>query len=191
MSLDTRALATFVKKNPLLIACIVLGLGLLATLYMRSGLREEQQAELAQKSTEGKRYHENLINAIRLDDELKAVTEANRVARERAIKPANLAENLQYFYRLEAETGVTYTDLRQQGVAAAKAPDPKKKSKEPPPAYVPVTYSISVEGDFPKIIAFLRSLEHGVHFYRLNSLIASGTGPKVTLHLNVDLLGQP
>ena len=182
MSLDATALQSFVKKYPLLVGCIVLGLGLGGTIYARSGMDSDLSDELQQRSAEGKRYHTNLANAAQLPDELQTLLDANHVVREHAINPDDLAKNLQYFYRIEAETGVKYTDLRQTGPTGGKRLGS---------VYVPVNYVISVTGDFSNIITFLRSLENGAHFYRLNSLVASGKNSDVTINVNIDLLGQP
>ena len=190
MSLDTKALTALVKKNPLLAGCAIASVGLLLAIYFRSGLNEERQTELDQKRNEGRRYHANLTNAVQLTEDLQTVTEANRIVFERAINPADLAKNLQYFYRLEAETGVKYTDLRQLGAVGSKAA-PVAGTKPPVTAYAPVNYMVGVTGEYPQIISFLRNLEGGGHFARLNGIVATLTGSNVTLNLNVDLLGQP
>lgn len=192
MSLDGKALISLVKKNPLLAGCAVIGLGLLVTIYFRSGLGEERKTELDQKQTEGRRYHANLTNSAQLTEDLQVLVEANRIVRDRAINPADLAKNLQYFYRIEAETGVKYTDLRQVGVVAGGKATPAAGAKpSAASSYVPINYTVSVSGDFPAMINFLRSLERGGHFCRLNGMVASLTASSVTINLNVDLLGQP
>jgi len=187
MSINSNDLLVFVKKNLILTICIALSSVLLVTIYLRSGLTDELQAEVQQKSDEGKRYHANLANASQLTSELQTVIEANRIVRDRAVNPDDLARNLQYFYRIEAETGVSYTDLRQLGGAGSSA----SGAKRPASAYVSVPYTISVHGDFTKIINFLRNVEQGAHFYRLNGLVAAGKSSDITLSLNIDLFGQP
>ncbi len=187
MSLDNKALLALVKKNPVLSACSLISLILFVVIYMRSGLGSELRAELDQKSAEGKRYHANLANPAQLPSELAVVTEANRIVRERAINPSDLAKNLQYFYRIEAETGVKFTDLRQVGAGISSSTGTKHAGA----VYVAVNYTMSVSGDFPKIIIFLKNLEQGTRFYRLNSMTTSVTGAGTTLVLNVDLLGRP
>ncbi|MFA6288685.1 MAG: hypothetical protein WC661_14980 [Opitutaceae bacterium] len=187
MSLDNKAIVSLVKKNPILAACIVVGLGLAVIIYARSGSDAEQQSELDRKTEEGKRYHANLANSAQLTDELQAVTEANRLVRERAVNPADLAKNLQYFYRIEAETGVKFIDLRQLGSGGAASTGTKRVAS----VYIPVNYTISVEGEFSKIITFLRNLERGAHFYRLNTMTASEAAGSTKLVLNIDLLGKP
>ncbi len=187
MSIDAKSLLAVVKKNPILSVCSLVGLILFAVIYVRSGLGSELKAELDQKSAEGKRYHANLINSARLSNELQVVMDANRIVRERAINPADLAKNLQYFYRIEAETGVKFTDLRQLGFGSSSSTGQKRVGA----VYVAVNYAMSVSGNFPNIITFLKNLEQGAHFCRLNSMTASVTGADTTLVLNVDLLGQP
>ena len=142
---------------------------------MRSGSGSELRAELDQKSAEGKRYHTNITHSAELPNELQAVIDANRIVRERSTNPSDLAKNLQYFYRIEAETGVSSST----GTKRAEA------------VYVAVNYTMSVTGDFSKLITFLKNLEHGARFYRLNSMTASVTAAGTTFILNVDLLGQP
>lgn len=183
MSLDGKTLLTVVTKNLIVTVCAVVSLVLVAVIYERSDLSDARHAELSQKSDDGKRYHANLINATRLPEDLQAVTDANRAVMERAIKPGDLAKNLQYFYRIEAETGVKLADLRQTGVASG--------ARAAGSIYVPVGYTISAEGNFAQVITFLKTLEQGSHFYRLNNLMVSGTASRVTLNLNIDLLGQP
>jgi len=187
MSLDAKLFLPLVKKNPILILCVVAGLGLAVTIYARSGLGREQQMELDQKADEGKKYHANLANSIQLFDELQTLTEANLLVHERAIKPSDLATNLQYFYRIEAETGVKFVDLHQTDSGNSPSPTVKRGAT----IYTPVNYSMRVSGDFSQIIAFLKNLEHGAHFCRLNSMTASQPGGGMVVTLNVDLLGQP
>ena len=187
MSFDTKILVPLVKKNPILSACGLTSLILFAAIYMRSGSGSELRAELDQKSAEGKRYHANITHSAELPSELQAVIDANRVVRERSTNPSDLAKNLQYFYRIEAETGVKFTDLRQLGTGISSSTGTKRADA----VYVAVNYTMSVTGDFSRLITFLKNLEHGARFYRLNSMTASVTGAGTTFILNVDLLGQP
>ncbi len=182
MSLDSKALLAIIRKKPVLSGCALIGFVLLLTIYFRLGLVASAQEELDRKTDEGKKYHDNVINATQLEDQLSVVVAANRVAQEHLMHPSDLAKNLQYFYRIESETGVKYTDLKPNG-----APTGNKLGLK---AYIPVNYSITVQGEFPKLIDFLRRLEHGFYYYRLNTMVVTSTGATVTLALNVDFIGQ-
>lgn len=183
MSLDAKALGAIARKHPVLCVCGLVSVILLAVIYQRSDLSSAQQAELAQKNEDIKRYRANLANSAQLAEQVETVVKANQLVRDRAIHPGDLAKNLQYFYHIEAETGVKYSELRPGATAASKGGAAG--------IYVPVNFNLTVTGDFPKIITFLRQLEHGEHFYRLNTMTATQTTAEVILNLNIDLLGQP
>ena len=59
-------------------------------------------------------------------------------------------------------------------------------------SYVPITFAVSLHGDFTQVMNFLRMLEDGTHYCRVLTASCSGgrTGP-VSLSLNLELLGRP
>ena len=187
MSIDSKSLFAGIKKYPVVAVSGLISLVLLLALYFRGGKIDEQQIELARVSAESERYRSNISNAAQLQEQLAFLIQANDAVKNRAMDIEGLAQNLQYFYRLELETGVKYSDLRP----AAKPPVRGAATKGPAPVYVPLNYIVNVQGDFPQIILFLRRLEQGVYFCRVNSAVASNTGTGLTLNLNLDLLGIP
>lgn len=185
--LDASAMKEFVARNIIAVVCVVASLVMLVVINSRASLIADLQNQVAQKTDESRRYHANIANSARLAESERTLAEANQRALARAIHPANIAENLQYFYRLGEKTGVKYSDLRPGDSTAPWAPI-KAVKKHP---YVLANYNITVTGDFPSVITYLRSLEQGVYFYRLDSMAASGAGAQATVHLSIDLLGQP
>lgn len=181
MSLDTKKLIQKVRQYPVLVVCVVIVLVLLATLYMRSDLIDSQKAELEKLLADNRRQRINITNSALLQDQLDYLIQANAAVKNRALTANGLAQNLQYFYRLEAEVGIKYLDLRP----ASRPAVPKTAT------YVPVGYTVNVQGDFTQIIKFLRHLEQGAYFCRINSALLSGGDETYTLNLNIDLLGVP
>jgi hypothetical protein len=184
MSADVKiSLVALLRRYPLLFACGAIALILLGVLYMRSDLIAAQQEELDKYSAEGRRYRSNIANGAQMQEHLDYLVQANKAVADRALKAGALAQNLQYFYRLESETGVRYIDLRPSGKPAAKG--------KVAPIYVPLNYVVTVTGTFPQVIRFLRQLEHGEYFCRITAATASGTGGLATINLNLDILGVP
>jgi hypothetical protein len=184
MSIDAKSsFVALLRKYPLLFGCGMISLILLGVLYMRSDLITAQQEELDKYSTEGKRYRANIANAAQMQEQLDYLVQANNAVADRALKAGALAQNLQYFYRLESETGVRYIDLRPSGKPAVKG--------KVTPVYVPLNYVVTITGTFPQVIRFLRQLEHGEYFCRITAATASGTGGVTTINLNLDILGVP
>ena len=106
---------------------------------------------------------------------------------ERIVQPAELAKNLNYFYGLEAATGVSLSDLRQG------ATSPIKGVENSP--YVGVGYYVLLSGAFEQVVGYFDELENGGRVYQLNNFnLQQGRDAKqelVTLALNLRLLGAP
>jgi hypothetical protein len=180
MSLNAHGVARKVRQYPLLVVCGILVVALSALLYMRRDLSELQQVELDKHLADNRRHRINITNSAMLQDQLDYLIQANAAVRNRALTANGLAQNLQYFYRLEAEVGIKYLDLRPASRPASKSS-----------TYVPVAYAVNVQGDFAQIIKFLRHLEQGAYFCRINSALLTGKEDLYTLNLNIDLLGVP
>lgn len=177
------------KKNPIAVGCALLAIGLGVGVYLRSDGVPDASQKLDQVSREGQRLAENIRNKAQLSEQLDEMAAAQKAIEPRIIHESDLATNLQYFYKIEADTGVKITELHQNNSGPAK-PGPK-------PTYIGVSFSVSVEGEYPAILDFLRRLEHGSHYCRAlaANLIKGGSlidrsGP-LRLSLTVELLGQP
>lgn len=186
MSLTGADLVAFFRKHPVGVGSGVLAIALGLAAYFRLDLIPAAEAELEQKTSEGERLKANLKHSAQLREQFDAVASANRDIEGRAFRLGQLTANLQYFYRLEAETGTKLIDVRQQSPAPAKGPAPK---------YLRIPYALSVQGDYAQVVAFLRRLERGPHFCRIVGATvapAPAVGPEaVTLALNLEILGLP
>lgn len=195
MSIDAKSISTGFKRYPVLFVCGLISFALLVVLYMRSDLISLQEEELSKATQESSRHRSNLSNAAWLPEHVDFLGKANLAIADRALKADGLAQNLQYLYRLESEEGVKYIDLRPTPRAAPPPPPAAKagaKPATPPPViFVPLNYTISIEGDFTQIISFLRRLEQGIYFSRINTASISSAAGRMTAHINVDLLGMP
>jgi len=187
MSLTGQDLVAQLKKHPVGFGCGLIALALGAATYYRHQEVPTAEALLEQRTSEGERLKNNIKHSLLLKEQHEALVAANREVGERAIRLGALATNLQYFYRIEAETGTKLVDLRQ--LAPAPAP------KGPAPKYLRIPYSLTVQGDYAKVITFLRRLETGTHFCRINAAVftpvTTGEPNDVTLALSLELLGLP
>lgn len=175
-------LVSFLKQHPLKMACGLLALLSGVGIYLINSRIAETTALLEQKTTEGTRLAANVRNAAQLPEQLGALTSATEKMQSRLIRGSQLATNLQYFYRLESDSGVELLDLRQT-------------SSAPTTANSGVGFAVSVRGEFATLVGYLKQLENGPHYSRILTASMSGssvdrTGP-ITLSLSLELLGQP
>ncbi len=184
-------ITSFLKANPISVACGALALTLAVGIYFRSDRVPEGETLLDQKATLGERIDANLKNGVQLADQFAAINTARQQIESRLIHPDEIAKNLQFFYKLEEDTGTKLIDLRQNvmnGKAGAKGKG----------YYIPVGYSVTVRGDYIHLLDFLRRLESGQRFCRVQSATVGLTGSTdrdrgndLTITLGLDLLGQP
>ena len=103
--------------------------------------------------------------------------------------PICIKEN--YFFNLEDETGVKVSDLKQVGIAEEEV-DPKKRRMPKPVvnSYEKIRYHLKASGNYTEVVNFLRKLEGGPSFYRLEKfrLAKSETGDVEELFLDIAFL---
>jgi hypothetical protein len=197
--MTTKDLSVWLKKHPFSAACAGLSVLLVAGYFFRQGSVPEAEALLEQRTTESRRLKANISNSTALKEHVAALEDANAKVNQRLVRSADLAKNQQYFYKIEADTGVKLADLRPGGAAApgarpAAAAGPKKH-------FSTVPYTCTVQGTYSQLLAFLRKLEQGEHFPRILSASVSVSGgggedtaseadPVLSLTIGIELLGQ-
>lgn len=185
--MDTQQINDFAKKHPLALGCGFLCIALAVGIYFRRDALAEARVQLDDKTAEGEHVTDNVKNSTQLGEQYAALAQATQTIESRLVHADQLAINLQYFYKLESDTQVKLTDLRQTGVP----PIGKNSGKT---AYVPIGYTISAEGAYPRLLDFLRRVESGEHFSRMHNLrfsrAGSGSNPEaLSLRIDLDLLG--
>ena len=181
--MSNEGLGNFAKQHPLKIVCGLLALFSGVGVYLVSGKIEETSTLLQQKTTEGLRLAVNVRNSAQLSEQLDALVAAGAKIDDRLVRATQLASNLQYFYRLEADSGLELIDLRQTS------------SSQPVKANTGVAFAVTLKGEYSTLLGFLRRLENGTHLSRIVTASISGSpierAAPLTLSMSLELLGQP
>lgn len=187
-------LLALIKKQPIAFACGLIIVACGAALFFPREAVTNAQALYEEKEKEFQKIDANVRNSAGLAEAAAEMQEAGRQFEARLVRAPQLANNLQFFYRLENETGVKLIDVRQQ-------PIPAPKQGVPRGAYAPVPFAVSVQGDYAQVHDFLRRVEAGPHFLRfsqvsLSKLAAAGDARSATSNamsatINLELLGTP
>ena len=177
----------FIRKNVVCVSCVLVSVVIAVVLYLRSDLLPEAEAVLAEKSQQGELIAANLEDARQLVEQHAAIAAANQAIAARMIRVGQLAENMQYFYKLENDTGTKLTDPRQ----VPWTPPPKNLPKT---TYTSVGFQITAQGNYGQIVDLLRRLENGEHYCRVitcNIHPATETmrGTPLTITMSLELLG--
>lgn len=195
--MTTKDLSVWLKKHPFSAICAGLSVLLVGTYFFRQGSIPEAESILAARTSESRRLKTNITNSASLKEHVAFLEDANGKVQQRLVLAADLAKNQQYFYKIEADTGVKLTDLRPGGATGSIAAKPAASAKK---HYSAVPYTCTVQGTYSQLLAFLRKLEQGDHFPRILSATVSMSGggeddaaaadPVLSLAIGIELLGQ-
>lgn len=183
-------LTAILKKHPLGVICGLIAVICGALLYYRADNISASQAELDAKTAEANKMIANVRNSNGLAEQVAEIQAQRKELESRLLKAGQLAVNLQYFYKLEAETEVKLQGDVRQGIAS-------KTNR----AYIGVPFALSVQGTYSQVANFINRLQNGRHFCRIiSSNLSKGSSgdsaaaaatPDIMLSLNLELLGQP
>jgi hypothetical protein len=176
----------FIKKNWISVGCAVLSILIGLVIYYRSDELPQAEVVLAAKAQQGALLAANIEDSAQLKEQHAAIVASNAVIADRMIRVGQLAENLQYFYRLESETATKLNDPHQN----PWAPPLKNAAKT---NFTLVNFSISAQGDYPQVLDLLRRLEDGEHYGRVNAcnihpVVTTLRGGPVVMTLSLDLM---
>jgi Tfp pilus assembly protein PilO len=192
--MNTASLTTFIKKQPIGCSCGLLCIAFAIVLYFRSSKIDDYQSEYEAKSAERSQILANVRNSEHLREQVTEMQAHAKEMESRLVHAGQLAVNLQYFYKLEAENEVKLGGDLRQGVLSRPAKG----------LYVGVPYNVTVQGSYKHVFSFLQRLEAGAHFCRFNTVSftkllggsdvpgdAGGANTAMNLSLNIELLGTP
>lgn len=179
---DIKAL---IKKKPLVSTCAVVSLACGLIFYFQADTVDETQAKLAEQSKASSQMISNVRNASGLAAQTETLQKATTQLTDRLVKASQLPANLQYFYRLETETGVKITDVRQNN----------RDSRASSTQYVGIPFAVTFQGQYKQVMDFLQRVESGKHFAKFNTIsfnkaAGSDTGNYLlSVSMSIELLG--
>lgn len=182
--MKTEDFVAYLKRYPIPFLSGVIIVAALLTAYLRLNVNTELEGRYQTVSAEGEVVMRNIVNGSGLKENVELIQTRSKELESRLVRPAELAKNLQYFYRLEGETGGKLGELRQVPQAGL----PKAEN-----SFQPVQYSLVVTADFPVLMDYMHRLEEGPAFYRMNnfSLQHSRESARrmLVIAMNIELLG--
>jgi hypothetical protein len=185
--MSNEELIAFLRKNAISVACVIASLLIGLTLYYRSDELPEAEKVLGERQKEGELLAANIEDSADLKEQHAAIVEANQAITERMIHIGQLAENNQYFYKLESDTGAKLSDPHQM----PWNPPPKTAAKT---NFTAIGFTLTAQGEYRQLLDLLRRLESGEHYCRviscsLHPLSAENRGGPLLMSLSLELMG--
>lgn len=185
------ALLEIVKKN-LIIAISGLVTVICMTVYvLHMDKKSDLDSEIEQIDIRISTMLRNITNSAGLEEDIEVVESQIEELDQRMFQSQELATNYNYFYNIEASTNVALNDLKQVEIVTSDS-NPKKR-KMPNPivdSYIKIRYHMKATGSYQDLVNFMRSLEGGPSFYRLEKFRLSKalTGGDELLSMDVSFL---
>jgi hypothetical protein len=184
--MNSADLSANLKKHPIGVACALVSVACGILLYVRSSNIADSQRLNEERTAEANKMINNVRNSAGLAEQVAEVEGQRKELEGRLMKAGQLAVNLQYFYKLEAETEVKLVDVRQGNT-------PRNAKTQ----YIGVPFVVTIQGSFANVAGFLNRLQNGPHFCRINTATFNKTGgdnpgaTDMSLSLSLEILGQP
>ena len=176
------------RKNVIAVACGLASIGIAVTIYLRSDLLPQAEKVFAENAQKAALLAANIEDSEQLKDQHAAIKNANQAIADRMIRMGQIAENYQYFYKLESDTGIKVIDMRQ-------VPSAPPLKGAPKTSFTPVAFSLTVQGTHPQLLDLLRRLEGGEHYCRILTCgfhpLGETRGGPISMLVTLELLGTP
>lgn len=184
MSAFFQRFLSLARRNPIL----VISIAVIILSGTASWFLWQKQQQLAGTHDKAQRDGEAMLSSLtshaRVATEVAKVTDALAYIDRHLINEGDLAENLGYFYEIEAASRIKFTQVSQM-------------SSHPQPADRPfktVPFTLRTSGSYRQLLRVIRELENGPRLLRIQtfSFSAEGADPdNLTLDLSVELLARP
>lgn len=182
------------RQYPLVTIFGAISLLLLVAIILRVPKVGELKEANEQREREWATIRSNHERSTDLEAEVEKLRAFSEEVNRRLITAENIANNYDYFYRIERQTGARIVNMQQVSAAAARRAQ-----------YIPelgdfelVTFNLTFQGSFDVVMTFLQGLERGFHLVRIESIMMSredgpGATPSqrlVTTRLEMNILGR-
>jgi len=189
--MNVEGIVEFFRKSLVIAVSLFVIAGSMTVYLIHKDKKSLIDSEIEQVNIRISSMLKNIKNSKGMEEDIEAIEEKVEKLNARMFQSQELATNYNYFFNLEDETGIKVSDLKQVGIAEEEL-DPRKK-KMPKPiidSYEKIRYHLKASGEFGEIVNFLRKLEGGPSFYRLEEfrLAKSETGKTEILSLDLAFL---
>lgn len=190
-----KSLFILLKKNMAVAASAVVLLACAGVFTIRDGQIRRLEADYDDLSVRRTRMLKNLKYAAGLPEDLTQLKGMLQTVESRLFHPEDLAGNQRYFYQLESATQVKLQNLQQVVAPSTGSKKDKKAAKKAAKSkYGEIVYEMNVTGSYERVLEFLRQLEEGSAFYRLEGfsiapIRVSPTETAVGMRLGIQMLG--
>lgn len=169
------------------ISCMIM-IGCAGVYFFHMDKKADLESEIEQLDIRMSTILKNLKNSSGLEEDLVEADKRIEGLDARLFDSQELATNYNYFFNLENETGVKLSGLKQLEYKEESGTTKKRKMPKPTKeAYEKIRYHMKATGEYGQIVNFMRRLEGGESFYRLEKFRLARPRDESSKLLSMDL----
>jgi hypothetical protein len=149
-------LLRIIKEYPLAAFCVVLMLVCSVLLFIRGGTADELSAVEAELNSRIRVIDQNVKNSGNLEKDVEILDELVKQLEGKLFDRNQRAVNINFFYSMEAPTGIRITNISQSSEGGAMYVKGGIRALK---LLSTISYSISLNGSFENILLFLHRLD--------------------------------
>lgn len=155
-------------------------------IFIRGDQLPALEKQLSKQQDQLELFEKNKRNAVNIQEHLDTAKSITQSIEERLLILSNTTENLQYWWALEASTGVTLEVPRDSG---------SPKLEDNGPDFGPIALNFTITGPYDNVIDFLNRLAHDRFIIKYNGIqlnpIPSQGATHVKATVGMQALGKP
>ncbi len=171
------------RRHPLSVLCAVICLLCVIGCWYIHGNMVWLELEHKQVSQDADLAQSSLLSGPSVKQERLAALAITRQIEDNLVVEDNLAENLQYFYKIEDRTKAHVLELRPLNAVVSSSRSLFKR----------VPFTIRVSGTYEQVVGFLYAIETGPRLAAVTSVNIRRRDPtslSLILDMNLDMLGR-
>lgn len=192
--MNLEALKAKIRQYPLVAIFGCLSFILIAIILIRLPKVGALNVVNEQREREWSTMRTNNERSADLTAEVEQLREYSKEVSERLISAETIANNYDYFYSIERQTGVRIINIQQLPVVSARRAQYIPQLND----YDLIPFNLTFQGGFDVTMTFLQGLERGFHLIRIESLsVGREEGPAVaagqrtvTTRIELNILGK-
>jgi len=164
--MDFNTISKKLQAHPIPVVATAVSLLCVGVLYWRSPVIAQLETQVSERQAEWDRMEKNRLRANNLGHQLERARGMEQAIERRLMQASEIAINYDYFFRFEEQAGVKILNIAQGGELTKSPGVHLGDFKE----FVVIPFNLSIQGDFAQTLRFLRAIEDGDHFARIDSL---------------------
>jgi len=186
----------FVRRKIVLSVSCVVFFACVSVYLFHLDKKADLDSEIEQLDIRMSTILKNMKNSAGLEEDLALVEKRIEQLDARLFDSQELATNYNYFFNIEADTGVKISGLKQFEVSEdqVRSKNRKRMPKSTKNVYQKIRYHLKATGDYTQLVNLMRMLEGGPSFYRLEKFrVSKSTGTdseKLSMDLSLLILGR-